>query len=49
MSKTVKDNDKTNNANINCNVASVYVNVIIESERNHVFDTEIMYILQTML
>jgi hypothetical protein len=39
MSKTVRDNDENYNANINCNVASVYVNVVIEFERNHVYDT----------
>ena len=39
MSKTVRDNDRNYNVNMYCNVASVYVNVVIASERNHVYDT----------
>ena len=32
MCKTVMENDKHSNANITCNLASVYVKVVIESE-----------------
>jgi len=39
MSKTVMENDRNYNANITCNLASLYVKMVIESGWNHVFDT----------